>query len=217
MKNFIWASYILNIFVLHASQMSEPYNSINVLPQNMDGWFTKENSESLRQLITEHQPKVIVELGSWLGLSTIFMAKLLDDNGKLYAIDNWVGEDIIAYSNKSEIAGVKHIISVLFQQFLSNVIHHNMSNKIIPIRMDTKEAAVALNVKADLIYVDASHDEESVFNDIMSWYPKLTQRGVMCGDDWKWESVRRGVDRAAGILNIDVISNGNFWRFVVRA
>ncbi len=85
--------------------------------------------------------------------------------------------------------------------------------------MDTTEAARGLNVKADLIYVDASHDEESVYNDVMNWYPKLNEGGTMCGDDADWRdhtgrlTVLAAIQRAALQLNVTLHLDGPFWYF----
>jgi len=79
--------------------------------------------------------------------------------------------------------------------------------------MKTTEAAKALDVNPDLIYVDAAHDEQNVYQDVITWYKKLNKNGVMCGDDWYWESVRKGVIKASKELNIKIYTNGGFWSF----
>ena len=102
----------------------------------------------------------------------------------------------------------------LFQQFLSNVKHAGLTDKIIPVRMDSLEAAKTLNIQADLIYIDASHDTASVITDIMSWYPHLKTDGVMCGDDWLWDTVRLAVQICARRFGKKIYSEENFWCFI---
>ena len=206
---------LCNLFILSSisylcGEIQEPYKSIKVLPFDSHGWFRQGNQKNLNFLISKYKPKVIVELGTWLGSSAIFMASRLDEDGKLYSVDDWTASsDQSIQLDKS----VHSKLPTLYQQFLSNVIHHNLTDKIIPVRMKTLEAAKALNIKADLIYVDASHDEESVFNDIMHWHPKLNPQGIMCGDDWYAPSVQKGVQKAARILKQRIKSEGNFWYF----
>ncbi len=194
-------------FHVDAKELSEPYKSVKLLPEFLHGWFGKVNQEYLRAFIVKYQPTVIVELGSWFGESAIYMGSQLKESGTVYAIDSWVGQGV----NIDDDVASK--IPTIYQQFLSNVIHHDIAHKIIPIRMRTQEAAKALNIKADLIYIDASHDEESVFNDIINWYPKLNANAIICGDDWDWESVEKGVRRAAEILNRNVKGEKSFWYF----
>ncbi|NGX31278.1 MAG: hypothetical protein K940chlam8_00644 [Chlamydiae bacterium] len=188
--------------------MPEPYRSINVLPFDGHGWFASANQRNLQRFIATKDPKVIVELGSWLGTSTRFMAKLIADDAVVYAVDHWLGNIQIDHQPQHAKKYPE-----LFQLFLSNVIHENLTHKIVPVRMKTSEAAKALNVKADLIYIDAAHEEESVFTDIMDWFPKLKEDGIMCGDDWTWDSVRKAVFRANEQLHLKVCHEGNFWWF----
>lgn len=207
-KNFI--SMVLGLTISYFSclaaeaEMPEPYHSIVDLPFDDHGWFA--NGEQISALMTEKPPVVAIEVGSWLGLSTRFIASHLPEGGKLYAVDTWLGSDEAAHHQDSRLP---HI----YQIFLSNVKHANLTQTIVPLRMRSLEAARAINVMADFIYIDASHDEENVYQDILAWYAHLNPDGTMCGDDWTWETVRRGVIRAASVLNKRIANQGNFWFF----
>lgn len=104
----------------------------------------------------------------------------------------------------------------LYNQFLSNMVHLDIQNKVIPVRMTTLQAASYLNINPDLVYVDASHAEEDVYNDIKSWYTKLALGGIMCGDDWGWPTVKKAVVRIANELNLPIHFEGNIWWFDPR-
>jgi len=87
----------------------------------------------------------------------------------------------------------------------------------------------------DYLYLDASHDYESVLHDMELWYPKVKLFGMMAGHDWMMESVRKGVttylqknelperlygiqpyfqDTAKGLTDIE--THGIDWWFVKR-
>lgn len=187
---------------LHAN-MPEPYQSINVLPFDPHGWFG--NANQLDMFLKNRDIHLAVEVGSWLGCSTRYIASSLAEDGVLYAVDTWAG------STQETLHMQDPRLPFLYQQFLSNVIHANLTHKIIPIRMNSVEAAKALNVKADLIYLDGAHDTQSVLYDIAFWYPHLKEGGVMCGDDWLWETVRAAVLESAKNLGRKVNADGNFW------
>lgn len=189
----------------------EPYASIKTLPFYMLGFFSHENHRNLEYFIKNYRPKTIVELGSWLGASTAFMAFFMPEDGKVYSVD-YFDSKLDSYLNTREDANFSTY--PIYQQFLSNMKHYQLCHKVIPIKMSTLDAAFSLNVNADLIYVDACTDEESVYRDIMSWYPKLNRGGIICGNNWKWfESIRRGVNRAAKELERTVKVDENFWYF----
>ncbi len=197
---FILLSAFLN---LHGA---EPYDSIEDLPFDSHGWFG--NGDNLEKIINEKQPQVVIEVGSWLGLSTRFIAGNIPEGAKVYAVDTWRG------SPQESVHLQDPRLPYLYQLFLSNVKHAGLADKIIPIRMDSLEAAKALKVKADLIYIDASHDTASVLADILHWYPHLKPDGVMCGDDWFWDTVRLAVQICARKFDKNIYSNGNFWCFI---
>ncbi|MFA6066476.1 MAG: class I SAM-dependent methyltransferase [Candidatus Babeliaceae bacterium] len=210
MKKNILILALASIFIARAEDMPEPYRSLIELPEDTHNWLSNCNKKNLATLIMQLHPKVVVELGSWLGASAIFMASRLPESSILYAVDDWTASTDTSIQAD---ASVQEKLSTLYQQFLSNVKIHKLTHKIIPVRMKTLEAARSLNVVADLIYVDASHDEESVYKDIMAWYSKLKTHGIMCGDDWHAASVRAGVNRAAHELGLSVSVDGYFWFF----
>jgi predicted O-methyltransferase YrrM len=187
------------------TRLPEPYRSIRDLPFDASGWFV--NEEQVQDILILLQPKIAVEVGSWLGLSTRFIAENMTEKSTLYAVDTWLGSP-----DEPEQTQDKRI-PYLYPLFLSNVKHAGLAHKIVPIRMNSLEAAKALNVKADFIYIDAAHDEASVYQDILAWYPHLNANGVMCGDDWGKESVQKGVARAASELKRRFAGQYNFWHF----
>ncbi|MFA6916657.1 MAG: class I SAM-dependent methyltransferase [Parachlamydiales bacterium] len=191
---------------LTAEEIPEPYASTNDLPFDGHGWFM--NGDYIAATMSLYNPVIAIEVGAWLGSSTRFIAERLPAGGKLYAIDTWRG------SPNEPLHLRDPRMPYLYQLFLSNVKHANLTNVIIPVRMESLEASKAMNVQADFIYIDASHDETNVYNDILAWYPHVKEGGVMCGDDWGWVSVQRGVIRAANHLGKTVWGHGNFWRFL---
>jgi len=68
-----------------------------------------------------------------------------------------------------------------------------------------------LHAPADIVYLDASHDTISVYNDMCAWYPFVEGHGILCGDDWTWKSVRKAVKKFAEKKHLKVHSSGNFW------
>lgn len=181
----------------------EPYDSTEVLPFDGHGWFA--NANSLDQIIQKNKPIVAIEVGSWLGASTRFIAERV---AKVYAVDTWCGSPLEAvHMNDPRLPH-------LYQQFLSNTIHAGLTDRIIPIRMNSLEAAKALRGKVDLIYLDAAHDTNSVIADILAWYPHLRKGGVMCGDDWSWPTVREAVVHCSRVLNKKIDARDHFWSFV---
>ncbi|KKP36083.1 MAG: hypothetical protein UR26_C0001G0127 [candidate division TM6 bacterium GW2011_GWF2_32_72] len=213
MKKLLYITLLISTMIiktLDQKDLPEPYASIKLLPYNMQSFFGEFCANSIKKIIDEIKPKIALEVGSWHGASAIFTAQNLSDDAKFYAVDHWLGQKIYPGTDRSK----EH--KTLYQQFLSNVIHSGLSHKITPIRMESLLAAEQINVKPDLIYIDANHEEEDVYNDIMAWYPVLNEGGVLCGDDWSWgngQPVQKAVVRAAKKLKLEIEHNAKFWRF----
>ena len=201
------------------SSLPSPYSDLEtILPYHLHGWYT--NQQEIEKIFLKHSPKVVIELGSWLGASTCHMAELLQGKGKLFAVDHWLGSPEHRIINRTDVAS---LLPTLYEQFLSNIMHRGLTDTVIPWRMTTEQAASKMrneHIVIDLIYVDAAHDEKSVYADLSNWYPLVRKKGIICGDDWSWGNrypVRRAVQRFAKERGLKVhVANNNFWLFYKR-
>lgn len=187
-----------------------PYSLIeSPLPLFMHGWFKDECREGLKRLIEENRVKTVVELGSWLGQSTLYMASLLPEEGKVFAIDHWIDSGDLEKP-------------CVYKQFLSNVIHAQLTEKIVPMRTTTTEAAQDWEMKVDLIYVDASHEEEDVYQDLTHWYPIAKKsKSLLCGDDYLWRPeegypVQKALKRFCEKEGLTHTNSGVFWEILLK-
>lgn len=205
MSKFSLFTLLFLIFIspLAANDIPEPYRSVRDLPFDSQGWF--QNQIPIANHLASRNIKTAIEIGSWIGESTRFIANRLPEGSVLYAVDTWLG------STDESLHQLDPRLPYLYQLFLSNVKHAQLCHKIIPVRMKSLEAANGLNVMADLIYLDAGHSTEDVYNDIHAWIKHLNAGGLFCGDDWAWDSVRVAVEMAAKDLNKQVYSYGNYW------
>jgi predicted O-methyltransferase YrrM len=157
-----------------------------LLPYNDGGFYYHANV--FEKIFKYNKIKTVFEVGSWFGKSTRHFAGLIESSGKVYAIDHWMG------SPEHNIQSSQY--QKIYEQFLSNVIHKKLEDKIVPVKLSSQIAAIKLgklNHKPDLIYIDASHDFENVYNDLKAWYPFVRKKGILCGDDLSWEGVRKAV------------------------
>lgn len=183
------------------------YRAVKPLPFDGSGYFACESP--LDQIFKAKEIKTVIELGSWAGASTRFFGYRVGSEGKVYAIDHWKGTS----NHHGEMIDPR--LPYIFHLFLSNIIHAGLQDRIVPIRMTTDEAHRALNIKADLVYVDASRDHEQVYQDIINWSTHLNPGGVICGAEYREPQVRQGVMRAAEELGKEVYTSrkGFFWGF----
>jgi len=176
-----------------------PYEGIEVMPFNGAGFYS--NSGAIESLFQVVKPKTVVEVGCWLGQSTMHIATLLPKGGKLYAVDHWLG----SLEHQPGQSFWNPVLPTLYQQFLSNVIHAGLTDTIIPVRMSSLEASEFLKgLRPDLVYIDGSHDFESVYADLKAWYPFVAGHGVLCGDDWGYPDICNAVNKFAEENGLEV-------------
>jgi|GEM_PF-1189814 len=191
----------------------EKYEKLKrLLPFNDHGLFCPENAEALSFLINKFSCKTVVELGSSLGKSTRHIARLLPDDGVIFAIDHWKEDRRPQASHRNDLV---HSLSKPYEQFLSNCIHSGLTHKIIPKRLSTLTAAKRLCVQPDLVYVDTTYDEESFCKGLKAWYAHLKSNGILCGNGWgsgAGSPVRRAVTQFAKEQGLFIETHGgHFW------
>jgi len=150
--------------------------------QNIDGWFSYENL--YRQAVKDAPDNArFVEIGSFKGRSSAFLAVEIINSGKnikVDFIDTWMGSIEHQEGGECEIKEV--VEGTLYQTFLRNMspvkyhYHH--------LRMDSVEAASLYEDNSiDFIMIDGAHEAEAVTQDITAWLPKMKKGGIMTGDD----------------------------------
>ena len=171
------------------------------------GWFNY--AESYDQIVHEiPDDGKIVEIGSFLGRSTHYLATSLmnanKENVKIYCVDTFEGS-----SEHVNLKLPKDFFSI-FKENLKFFIGREM---VIPCqgRSDSEDILNKFEDRSiDYIMVDGAHEHEPVLDDIENWWPKLKSDGVMLGDDFDLESVSEAVRQMMTKLNTEGFSvNGS--------
>lgn len=210
MKNltqFYCATLFILTFLGANPLPSDTYQLAEVLPEYPFGYYC--NASSIEKLFNQHDIHIVLEVGSWIGGgSTRHFGNLLKPKGGLlYAVDTWLGSTTQQFNQEH----YQPILPVVYEQFLSNMIHWGLTETVIPIRMNSITASKTLQVQPDLIYIDGEHTTEAVYADLHAWYPFVKDKGILCGDDWSWPTVRVAVEQFAKEQNLKINAAGNFW------
>ncbi len=190
--------------LLHAV---DPYEGFDASqhPLDLHGWGS--DSPAFRELITAQKPRFIVEVGTWKGGSALQMAEIVAELGlptEILCIDTWLGalefwtdhDDPERYKSLA----LKNGYPTVYYQFLANVCHRGQQARIIPFPQTSATGALWLrwfDLRAELIYIDGSHEEEDVYADLIAYWEVLSPGGTIFGDDYVWDSVRLAVERFA--------------------
>lgn len=154
--------------------------------QSIPGWFDFQDIYDLA-ISRVNEYGRFVEVGSYKGKSTGYMAVQIINSGKKIqfdCIDNFQG----------------HTGQNINADYLNEVFDHNtqLVSDIVNLNRTTSEKACEnYHPKSlDFVFIDAAHDYHSVKKDIENWLPKVKSGGIIAGHDYtsKWPGVNKAVD-----------------------
>lgn len=184
-------------------------------PREADRHFFN-GEEVIDALVEAVRPRLIIEVGTWMGHSAIHMgrrARSLEPEALTLCVDTWLGSSE-HYFNDEHVAllALRHGRPSFYEAFLSNVAYHRLQDGILPLSISSHagfEILQRLNVKADLIYIDAGHSFDDVKRDVRDYRKLLSDTGVIFGDDYFHPPVKRAVDEYAANHGLHVASCGS--------
>jgi len=135
----------------------------------------------------------IVEIGSWKGRSTIWIAFGSKDGPKkkVVAIDPHTGSPEMPPGHS-------------LAEFKANIKNAGVGDLVKPIVKTSEEAAASFKEKVGFIFIDGNHDYKYAKQDFGLWFPKVMEHGVMAFHDTNFV---RGPKR---VVNELVFGSRNF-------
>ena len=157
------------------------------------GWFSYNE---LYDRIVDIAPfnSNIVEVGSWFGKSTNYLAKKIKESKKnihLTTIDTFKG----AEDEELQQTIVNAFNGDIFYDFVDNAVISDTYGTYDIIKDTADNASNQFgNSSIDFVMLDAGHSYETTTNHIKKWFNKVKSGGIIAGDDY---GVFDGVTRAA--------------------
>lgn len=131
----------------------------------------------------------VVEIGSWKGKSTVWLAAAVLESGsgrRVYAVDPHTG-------SKEHREAFGKVWT--FDEFLENIRHAGVEKAVVPLVKTSEDAAKSWQGVIGLLWIDGAHDYESVRIDFESWEPFLAENSVIAFHDTDTSDPRRFVER----------------------
>jgi predicted O-methyltransferase YrrM len=167
--------------------------------QNIEGWFSYEYIyEDIVQ--QSDDGSLFVEIGSFKGKSSAFMAVEIANSGKKIKFDcidpmlplgHYAGS---AESNPDE-----------WQGYSADEFHNRMQNvkEYYTLHQMTSDEAASLYADGsiDFLMIDGDHSYEGVVKDLQNYLPKMRPGGLIAGDDAFVPEIVQAVKDVAGHLN----------------
>lgn len=97
---------------------------------------------------------------------------------KLYLIDSWAHNGNIDLNNGDHNTQLNNLAETF-----KNIYEFN--DRACIIRASSLEGSKLIkDGSLDFVYLDAGHDYKSVMDDLLAWWPKIKEGGMLLGDDY---------------------------------
>jgi cephalosporin hydroxylase len=188
--------------------------------QDIPGYTDQADFEFLYELC-ELAPNegTLLEIGTLFGRSAMFFAETMRKLNKNYQIvcldrfhlglysnlDNecMLGDlDLLGQFKSSQLTPVELVKSVCSQYPEITIIKQSLFLHI---------PEIVRHVKLALVFEDSEHSYESTSHCLETYYPKLADGGIYCGDDYSWTQVKRAANEFASKHNLSITTNNKIW------
>lgn len=175
----------------HVARQREFQASLSSLRLSSD-WFTPSVHYWLATFaacgIRQDAPIRALEIGSWEGLSAVFMLQTFP-NLSLTCVDAWQGSD--EHFDRERVRRSEGYFDHNISSFGDRVLKFKGTSYAF---FDSPVA----QTDYDIIYVDGSHHADDVVIDAIKGFERLKVGGLMIFDDYLWQHYPRASDNPAG-------------------
>lgn len=165
----------------------------------MHGWCPLEKAKLLANLVWEHRPKTIVEIGVWAGRSLLAIALAAKHvpGSQVIGIDPW--DKASCYEGDHDPGHVAWLNG--FGQDFFDKTHADLESKIKALGLRAKLIRDRANMvegqfqAIDMLHVDGNHSELASLRDVNLYVPKVKPGGIVVFDDVDWPSTQAALKR----------------------
>ena len=145
---------------------------VSAVTSGIEGWLSDAQGRALltRAAATTGRG-AIVEIGSWKGRSTVWLAEGARLAGqRVHAIDR-------------HTQSLEDPLANTLAEFLDNIKKAGVADVIEPLIMSSAEAASVVRGPVELLFIDGDHSFDGVRRDAEIWLPRVMDGGVVMFHD----------------------------------
>jgi predicted O-methyltransferase YrrM len=155
-----------------AQHVPETEDETAAVAERVEGWLSdRQGRELFRAVAARAARGAIVEIGSWKGRSTVWLAAAAGKAGTIvYAIDRHEGsrEDATART---------------YDDFRRNLAAAGLLDHVRPLVMSSREAERIVKGPVGVLFIDGDHSDAGAQEDFALWLPRLAPgAALLCHD-----------------------------------
>ena len=157
---------------------------------DIKGWLSEAEAEALFECALTCPINRVLELGSFVGKSTIVLAKAMEErDGLVFAFDIF---------NNNQKFKEDIVVKNTLKEFWENISKHQVSGNVIALRGDHKDLLDKISGKWGMIFIDGGHDFlNTLLNGRYAWN-NVRKGGYIAFHDYHntdtWGGVKEAVD-----------------------
>ena len=139
---------------------------VRQLTSEIAGWLSDSEGELLYKLAKSvPSGQAIVEIGSWKGKSTVWLAKGTEagQRNKVHSVDPHSGTTLHMKEDETNT----------YPAFINNLTKAGVQDIVVPLVKTSAEAVKRWREGIGLLWIDAMHDYDDIKRDFLSWEPYL--------------------------------------------
>jgi predicted O-methyltransferase YrrM len=153
--------------------------------EKMGAWA--ERMTLYRIAATLRENAIVVEIGSWVGVSTCYIGCGLRSarGGHIHAVDTFIGSTIDDQAYQAWKKTVEEMGGTTLNRFNEHIEHFGLGALTTPLVASSVEAAINWRGGLiDFLYIDGDHVYESVRADFEAWFPHMATNSIIAFHDY---------------------------------
>ena len=158
-----------------------------------DGWTPVDRGLEMAQLVLEHRPGIVCELGVFGGRSIVPMALALRHAGcgVVYGVDAWRVEPCLEGENDANKEWWSKVDLDAIHLKVMNIVWRLGLEQIAIIIRARSQDVPQLFPQIDFLNIDACHSEVASCRDVENYLPRVKSGGLIWMDDADWPSTQK--------------------------
>lgn len=161
---------------------------LNIDLAQVKGFLADDEAQALFELALQYSSMgPCLEIGSYCGLSTIYMGSACKQNDSLlYAVDHHRGSeehqlgeeyhDPALYDSNEQLMDS-------FKAFRRNIRQAELDNWVVPLVASSQVASKFWSRPLSMVFIDGGHSLEAAMMDYRSWAPQVMKGGLLAIHD----------------------------------
>lgn len=152
------------------------------------GFLADDEAQALyQQALTQSRLGPCLEIGSYCGKSTIYLASACkENNGLLYAVDHHRGSEEHQLGEEYHDPDLYNKTDALmdsFTEFRRNIRLAGVEHVVVPIVASSALASQYWSIPLAMVFIDGGHSIEAALADYRSWAPHVMKGGILAIHD----------------------------------